>query len=1544
MVTTELETKKSSVDEDNLDVGLNLTRPDWTEVSKQQKSAWYAINNFLGQHERFLPGSKLSRYVQERLDFITDGRKVEVIIVHAKDPNAFALPDKIVFTDGLLKMLDHQEELDGLLAHEWTHIKRQHHNRNEKYIFESIGARRGGEMEADAIPMELLDRKGINPFGLIQVFRKLEPVVEREVKKRKMPEWIGKVDIEHGSLMDRRINLEELGRIIDIRNLSHSLTPLEIDQADYSKFESDYVLDTSSYDRLEDLSKRHYLQRRLASLIDEYEEEVEKDQVDKSFPGWKPKNYRAPDEEFHKRAEHLVKRQKELLKKIDPSLSQEEMDALSYISIYSGYGIVNPPYHHIPAIMQNSGALALESWQKSGIGMESIKTAVSLLNSPILRELGIKLDPIIILKVAGPFIAASLVQAEHINIAEYISFISSQDVEEDSAVARLYVDPLVRALEEKGVLDKNLNQLIESLVLTPVDPKTIHDDTLEITYNSEQREKDRKGRTTQFTLERPSSIPRDRRDIALPMALLEGVYARRIGLARKIDDPIERFVFLNSHKQDYYDEGRDYVKPRNSVLQEIVSKYPLSKIQVLLKQHHIDLQDKTLGQFIVESYSGKTFELAEDPYIALEPERMSNLSSSDLSPDRFLLWSICLDKQDFIKQVQEDLMRFKIPKYTNFELLLQVADAISKAPQKAKELGFSVNWDIEAKDYEHFDKLLQAAVVVCLQKGKMEDIERLVETLPVYGREADQETVEGETGIERTIQGGNLQQKWDRFANILLKDQTTIGTKEGLKKLFSLSLTSDNPQVLLLFAPKVLEAMIKRCSFEEGLQILTSTYEHLPRHIFHRALDYLIEYKAQNIDDLQKLEDIVRKELEEFTGNSQDMARLAFAELLFEPGKSFSGKTTQAGLETKTVHGVEPMRLLKALLNTGENDQALKQYLFERWWMAQRYGRDDIRKFFKVEDLAYLRYPGKDAQLKHWAKEIPPAGRYKPFSQAITDVYLSSEAVRYAVLRKILTGTGAALGSERDKKELVEAFLEGKVTFTFKEGEKVTRELTWGLMLSGTEEELYLLLNPIFMDMILKFPSDFYSYRELAKQAATRTLKDMHEHGGLPNPNQRDLDMMIDKILGLMLAGGSEQETLDLRKTEARLLSLFPQANGQEGIHKFNPWELALTIGEKSGAVGTRMLQLMGQYFDIPDEYRERLMDSYDRVKGQSRLQAYRVLKREAEHFPEIAQFMDNIAVFGERIGGGSLFTVYEVTLKNGKKEAVAVRNPNVEYSVEKIVNLLKRTLKHAQTKDPGNSNYQLLEILLDDVQEWIHEEINDPTFEEKDLRFRQQNDSSLQEEDQGEFRIVIPESQPTGSRWIRRDEFIEGKNLTSLTMTDNKTDIASGKINSIEYKQAISKLVKNYIHQIMVTGLVHSDVHPGNFRVTNDGKAIAVFDRYNLLELSEDDRTMISGLITSFMIGGQESIRDYFVDYVLGLDINAAHRDEKEAITGQLKKLGNEEEDLEKTIMDSIVALKRSGLKIPLKIALIGKNLQGLNRMTKDAGFPNIMEAYLTE
>tara|TARA_R110002050_G_scaffold80304_3_gene171793 strand:+ start:2619 stop:3815 length:1197 start_codon:yes stop_codon:yes gene_type:complete len=178
----------------------------------------YIGNNF---RETYLQYQTIDTLRSEQIQKFYDQMNLEldydisVTVVDSKIINAFALPGGyIVVFSGLLEMLEEEDELAGLLAHEASHINERHSLRliskdlamyvlfasltgdvggfssiliENSNLVSSLSYSRNFEKEADLEGFDLLVQSGINPKGMISLFTKFESInskMEQELAKK----------------------------------------------------------------------------------------------------------------------------------------------------------------------------------------------------------------------------------------------------------------------------------------------------------------------------------------------------------------------------------------------------------------------------------------------------------------------------------------------------------------------------------------------------------------------------------------------------------------------------------------------------------------------------------------------------------------------------------------------------------------------------------------------------------------------------------------------------------------------------------------------------------------------------------------------------------------------------------------------------------------------------------------------------------------------------------------------------------------------------------------------------------------------------------------------------------------------------------------------------------------------------------------------------------------------------------------------------------------------------------------------------------------
>lgn len=1462
---------------------------------------WAFLNSYLAANPEFPQDAKVVTSLQKRLDLLLDGRKARMIVAHG-DPDAFSIPGHVVVTDGILQLLN-SEEIDALLAHESTHLAEGHvdDHPTSSLSIRGIGKQRAHETMADLIPaLELLDKKGLNPNGMITLMEKMETyMAEKDNGEGKIP------DVVHGSLLDRRLNISQLLWLIDVRNLSHIETPSEFTPEDFDEYDKPET-SLSQYETLDPILKRRIIESRVL-------------QINKDLENASPVERISLVEDL----KLMYKMQQELLKEAIPQATTAELENLTLLIFGKVFKVSNIP------LFRDVAGIHYAHWLTQFTDRGNLKNFLTNLPIKDLSDLGISLDqPLGILEtdyktsLSRDALEAYFLSIDLNNLSEADATIKDIFGGEEPD---FLVQSLVGALKKKGNLVRVGPALAEILSNTSIDTENI-------------------AANVHFALGFKRTTPEENiedwirtgtSETQLAYFITDKVINARIQKIRKLTDPIEVFRQIdeyfkitiqqhNSNANGYYGINltRDMATKIQSFVGETVKKYPpekiLPRLEPFSRTQSNPMHEIPFIEFMSAVYRGE-YDLKRD----VKTEKL---------PDHFTFLAATTSKEKFLESASADIEEAFKNKKLSRKNIEELVSLIMETPQRVRALGLEVDWDFSKTDFSKMEFLLKSAKTAFMAEAVKSKnpavLTDLLRILPVYNIQTESND-QWQLLLNKTLEGnaGSVIENW--------------------KQLFILSCLSEDFQVLYQIPSQAAREAVRNMSFDEGMNFVFSEYNHLPRNLFTEAIQVLIEEKARTLEDFAKLDSTLAKEVTRFFEDDEAIGRLAVADAALDPYRTYSDTERRVGVRTYSLKGFNSNEFLSAMLETRDNDKPLKQYLFDRWFAKNRLaGSNSVRTAFDIEQFLVYRTPGKQAQLNHWLNQPPPSSRegYTPLSKTVTDLYLSGSPMIYALLRKTLVGPGGVLSTAEGKQQLTDALYKNWVDFGDSEGgEQMLRQIVDSLFEKGNQAELYERISPLLADMVLKYPQNPHSYREIAIEFARQKISEWVEGGQLINPSEQDVQILSKRVHYLMTRDmNPKNELLDINDSTAKLFSIFKQED-KTRPQPYSPWKLAIMVGQKSSAVGVKMLQQSGQYFEVPAEVKDDLMNSYDDMKGQSRLQAYRTIMREAELFPQMASFVDQIAEIYPRIGGGSLFTVYEVRLKNGKREALAVRNPNAKYHVESVVGLTKKALKDAAEKDPDNKYYPLLEILLGEANNLVADELSDPNFEQKDELFRAQNDSSSNGFNPGKnrYKVLVPKSEPTGTRWIRRDQLIEGKNFTSLNIKDGETDINAGVISREDYRQATSLLTRVFIYELLITGLVHSDVHPGNFRVTSDNQFSAVFDRYNLLELPDGEKKFFKGMITSYMRSGTNGIRNHVVDYLLALEENSSFQKERSRIVQDLAEKSGANNSLEQTIQKSIISLKQRGVKIPGHFGPILTGLQFLNRMSEQAGFKGVIDSF---
>lgn len=173
--------------------------------------------------------------------------------------------------------------------------------------------------------------------------------------------------------------------------------------------------------------------------------------------------------------------------------------------------------------------------------------------------------------------------------------------------------------------------------------------------------------------------------------------------------------------------------------------------------------------------------------------------------------------------------------------------------------------------------------------------------------------------------------------------------------------------------------------------------------------------------------------------------------------------------------------------------------------------------------------------------------------------------------------------------------------------------------------------------------------------------------------------------------------------------------------------------------------------------------------------------------------------------------------------------NPSFRFQYEKMFQTLINTFSRLAEKEP---KYAIAIPIIQDIKKWIESDVEFEGFLKKDAKFHKKwNGWKADKKDR--YSIKIPRSYAPESRKFKIEEFVPGENLTQIEMLEK---------NGHDIQSIIGLLIAHYIEQIK-EGQIHSDMHPGNFRVTSDNQ-VAILDRNFYLTIGLKEKLFIRQLM----------------------------------------------------------------------------------------------------
>lgn len=643
-------------------------------------------------------------------------------------------------------------------------------------------------------------------------------------------------------------------------------------------------------------------------------------------------------------------------------------------------------------------------------------------------------------------------------------------------------------------------------------------------------------------------------------------------------------------------------------------------------------------------------------------------------------------------------------------------------------------------------------------------------------------------------------------------------------------------------------------------------------------------------------------------------------------------------------------------LSSAQDDRDLTEMVSQRWWDAQR---DTLVHPLRTEQLPerheYRRGEESEDRTEDFVDQVThltPAtftskGDFDE-SELGSPETITANAVRQGlyglgigerlmVLRKLANdpARGVLISPER-RVQVADGLLNMMLTSSPSDTlTNLSSQAFRALFRAVPADDLGIALTPMLLDHFLRAPRVSASFKPFASQAAHRFLEELGwdeskcPRQAPPDPSSVKathyrLHEEISRHFEWALSGRHRKTQRSVSESTDNLMEMCGIVlSDHKSLSRRGPIPFILDFSRNLQTPGTRALQLLGGIVELPPEIEKEFLQVYDARKGQSKQSALNTVEKS---LPQYAASLDSM----KRIGGGALYSVFLVELKNGKQEVIRVANPNPEYHTKRILHSMRAAQAQLEKEDEV---FAIGAHVINLVDEWISTELKDAEYERDDVQFRK-HWNNWKPSRKCPLSIHIPHSTPTSTLLVRREEFIPGRNFTELE------EIA--RENPTMAKSAVALALQHYIAQIegsifnMGPTLVHSDISPGNLRLMDGGK-VAILDRSMYLKLTVQDRLILKQIRKA---KSNEAVASLLVEGLSKLQGRPVSSSEQARITARVTEALNGKTSDGNTFLKGFLAAQQEGLMVPLRFQLLVKNFNSFRVMAQKVGFASLKEA----
>jgi predicted unusual protein kinase regulating ubiquinone biosynthesis (AarF/ABC1/UbiB family) len=358
------------------------------------------------------------------------------------------------------------------------------------------------------------------------------------------------------------------------------------------------------------------------------------------------------------------------------------------------------------------------------------------------------------------------------------------------------------------------------------------------------------------------------------------------------------------------------------------------------------------------------------------------------------------------------------------------------------------------------------------------------------------------------------------------------------------------------------------------------------------------------------------------------------------------------------------------------------------------------------------------------------------------------------------------------------------------------------------------------------------------------------------------------------------------------------------------PEELAHDL-ERLGPTFVKLGQILSTRADLlPDSYLTALSRLQDEVAPIPFADVEKTLREELG-----VRLSKAFAEFDSKpLAAASLAQVHRAVLRGGREVAVKVQRPGIRLQAADDLEVLESVASLAERVSATAARY--------DVGRLVHD-FRATLLRELDYRIEAENLRVLGRNLRGFERVLVPQPVPdySTSRVLTMD-YVTGSKVTSLSWAA-RTELAPGDLADV--------LFAAYLQQIFVDGFFHADPHPGNLRVTHDGR-LAMLDLGMVAHLTPRFQDLLLQLLAAIADGrGDEAAKH-------ALRLGEARSDLKaEEFERRLRDLvgGQRDASVSQLAMGRLMlqmtrVAAEAGLRLPAEAMMLGKTLLNLDEIAR--------------